>query len=156
MWIIRAILVLILVASIAVPPAMAEEKEYDISDVYGWYAVSSWRQFEEEKLFITPDSITAIFTKSSDWYKVKGRFRKLGKSRFLLVPEEAFVSEQQDINKYGCRYIDVEIYVGAPGKKPGDRPDIFSANYESLEHFEKGDYCAAKSGYHPIEPPKTN
>ena len=135
---------------------MAEEPEFDISDVYGWYAVSSWRRYEEEKLHITPDSITTVFTNSSDWYKVKGRYRKLEKNKFLLIPEEAFVSEHQDINKYGCRYIEVEIYQGILKRKPGTRPDIFSGSYESLEHLKKGDFCGSKPGYHPIKPPKTN
>ena len=41
-------------------PVMAEEPDFDISDVYGWYAISAWRWYEEEKLPITPDSMTAL------------------------------------------------------------------------------------------------
>ena len=132
MWTIRAILILVFAAYTAAPPAMAEEKEYDISDAYGWYTKLSTSIGADLKVLITEDSITIFEGGPSNWTKRRGAFEKLGKNLFVLLPKEMINSKGADVlSKAPCPIYRVEI--SKFGWRDDGRLVVSISSYPSLE-----------------------
>jgi len=130
---------------------MAEEKEYGISDVYGWFTPLTPSTDEDIKIQITKNSITIFFDGPSDWMKRRGRFEKLGKNLFVLLPDEMTDATGADrLSKAPCPIYSVRI------RKYGWRDDgrlaVFIPSYRSMEGLRAGNICFGES-YIPIDKP---
>lgn len=149
MSMIRAFFILIFAVFIAAPPAMAAEKEYNISDAYGWFTRYSNLTDADIKVLITKDSIIIFYEGPSDWVKRRGNFKKLGKNLFVLAPEEMIDSTEADIlSKAPCPIYKVKFWQYGYG----NRPAVSLDSYPSMEGMRAGKVCYGIS-YIPITPP---
>jgi hypothetical protein len=150
-WAIRAIFILLIAALTAAPPAMAQVKEYDISDVYGWFTPLIPSTDQDTKILITKDSITIFFVDPSDWTRRRGLFEKLGKNLFVLLPEEMIDSTGADLlSKAPCPIYSIEI--SKYGWRDDGRLAVSITSYPSMEGLRAGKVCIGSS-YIPIVPP---
>ena len=151
MWAIRVVFMLVFVAFSAAPLAMAEEREYDISDAYGWFTRLSDLTDADIKVLITEDSITIFFDGPSNWMKRRGQFEKLGKNLFVLLPNEMTDQTGADLlSKAPCPIYKIGI------RKYGWRDDgrlvVSLDSYPSMEGMRAGKVCYGIS-YFSIDPP---
>lgn len=151
MWAIRAIFILLIAALTAAPPAMAEDRDGKISDAYGWFTRFSDLTDADLKVQITEDSVTIFEEGPSNWIKRRGRFEKLAKNLFVLLPDEMVDSSGANLlSKAPCPIYKIELW--RHGYVRGNRPRISITSYPSMEGLREGRFCFGIS-YDPIDPP---
>lgn len=138
------------------PPSLAQDQKHDwkLSEILGWYSAFSGRTGQKVELLVEKNGITRFFRNSSTWTKTRGRFEKLSRNRFILIPNDITDEKGSDllIKKGRCNYTRLEMsedHKYRPGKRALMRLSFFrsEADVRASEHRCGG------SSYFPIGPP---
>lgn len=130
---------------------MAGERDWKIADILGWFTPLIPSTDQDTKILITKDSITIFYDGPSDWTKRRGRFEKLEKNLFVLLPNEMIDATGTDLlSKAPCPIYSVGIR--KYGWRDDNRLAISISSYPSIEGLRAGKICFGSS-YIPIDQP---
>ena len=138
----------------AAPLAMAEERDWIISDILGWYSQLSDITDADAKVEVKKNSVTIYYKGPSDWSKRRGRFEKLGRNLFVLIPEEWTDGKGTDLLAKGWRaFLRVEISNTWKTYKVGERPVLKIYSFISMEELRTRKTVCPGLSYFSIGPP---
>ena len=135
------------------PPALAHDGLHDwkLSEILGWYSAYSDRTGQEVELLVEKDAVTRFIRTSFTRIKWRGRFEKLSRNRFILIPNQVTNEKGSDLlaKKRRCDYTQIEMSE-LHRYRPGERAVITRSYYFSEADARAGENSCGGWSYHPI------
>jgi hypothetical protein len=140
-------------------PALAQDQKHDwkLSEILGWYDLLGGDTSVNVELHMEKDAITDFIGSPPTWIKNRGRFEKINRNQFVLIPIELTNEKGSDFLNYNMNYRNWPAFIRIEMTElhrlaPGKRSVIRLCYFLSLAEAHTRENRCLGSAYRPIGP----